>query len=289
MTEMILHSANIDHSLPTGSLVALEESLLAGVSHVEVDVIPLPDGDFAMLHDPILEHISEASGEVAQYSSKKIQSFRYKNSPHTLGTLSQAVKLIERYPLGGFFQLDLKPYAPLTPKSMGDLLRIIEPIHELVMVSSVADWAIRLLKRMSPTLKLGFDPLLYLDLVEDEPREEGIPPFRVGAYGYLDDHPLATQRWGSLKDYFEARAEALIHQVPSGITWFINAQLLSEANQAGFNWVDFLQKNGNSANAWTLDMERVALAQEMVALGVDYITTNQLLEMKKALAVTNGR
>src|SRR5690606_37315253 len=122
-----------------------------------------------------------------------------------------------------------------------------------------------------------------LDLVEEEPREEGVPPFRVGAFGYLDEHPLAAQRWGELKDYLEARAEALIQQVPSEITWFINAQLLDEASAAGFNWVKFLQDSGNTTNAWTLDMGRVELAKKMVGLGVDFITTNQLYEMEKVL------
>lgn len=285
MTELILHSANIDHNLPPGSLIALEKSLKAGVSRIEVDVIPLQDGDFALLHDSQLEHLSDSKGAVTDYSSKEIQSFTYKDSVHKLGTLRQAVDLIQSHTLDGFFQLDLKPYAPLTPASMRDLVQIIQPIHEVVMVSSVADWAVRLLKRLSPSLKLGFDPLLYLDLVEDEPREEGVPPFRVGAFGYLDEHPLAIQRWGSLNDYFEARAEALIQQVPSGITWFINAQLLEEASIAGFNWVEFLQKNGNTVNAWTLDMDRVQLAKKMVALGVDFITTNQLPEMEKALVL----
>ncbi len=283
MTKLILHSANINHNHPAGSLIALEESLKAKVSRIEVDIIPLKDGDFALLHDPKLEQICNATGDVTDYSSKEIQSFTYNDSVHRLGTLRQAVELIQEYPLDGFFQLDLKPFAPLTLTSMSDLVSLIEPIQEKVMVSSVADWGIRLLKRLSPSLKLGFDPLLYLDLVEDEPREEGVPPFRVGAFGYLDEHPLAAQRWGALKDYFEARAEALIQQVPSGITWFINAQLLEEASMAGFDWVHFLQKSGNTVNAWTLDLDRVQLAKNMVDQGVDYITTNQLKEMEIVL------
>ena len=283
MTKLILHSANIDQSLPQGSLVALEKSLQKGIARIEVDVIPLKDGDFALLHDPALESVSDQHGTITDYSSDQIQSFRYKNTPYSLGTLSQAVDLIRDTALDDFFQLDLKPYAPLIPQSMQNLLKLIEPIQEQVMVSTIADWAVRILRRLSPSLRLGFDPLLYLDLVEEEPREEGIPPFRVGAYGYLDDHPLAAQRWGTLKDYFAARAEALLQQVPQGITWFINAQLLDEANTAGFNWVEFLQQLTNSVNAWTLDMDRVDLAKKMVQIGVDFITTNQYPEMKATL------
>ena len=45
----------------------------------------------------------------------------------------------------------------------------------------MADWVVRGLHQVHPNLSLGFDPLLYLDLVDDEPRPESIPPFRIGA------------------------------------------------------------------------------------------------------------
>lgn len=283
MTELILHSSNLDQKLPSGSLIALEKSLQAKITNIEVDIIPLKEGDFALLHDPKLEHSSNTVGVVSDFTAEDIQAFSYKNSPFKLGTLSQAIRLLEKTSISGFLQLDLKPYAPLTPASLQNLVKLIKPVENSIMVSSVADWAIRLLHKLAPTLKLGFDPLLYLDLVGEEPREEGVPPFRVGAYGYLDEHPLAAQRWGPLKDYFEARAETLVQQVPAGITWFINAQLLDEANGAGFNWVQYLHHHGYSVDAWTLDMDRSQLALKMKQVGVDFITTNQLVELQNFL------
>ncbi|HSM25438.1 MAG TPA: glycerophosphodiester phosphodiesterase family protein, partial [Anaerolineaceae bacterium] len=205
MIDLILHSANLDHKLPSGSLIALEESLKANIAYIEVDIIPLKDGDFALLHDPKLENSSNAFGTVSDFTAADIQDFSYKNSGYKIGTLSQAVQLLQKYPIDGFLQLDLKPYAPLTPSTLQNLVKLIKPVENSIMVSSVADWAIRLLHKLAPALKLGFDPLLYLDLVGEEPREEGVPPFRIGAFGYLDEHPLAAQRWGPLKDYFETR------------------------------------------------------------------------------------
>ena len=283
MTTLILHSANLDPTLPCGSLIALEESLKANITYIEVDLIPLKNGDFALLHDPQLEHTTNAKGSVSDFTAQEVKVISYKNSPFKLGTLSQAVQLLENYPVSGFLQLDLKPYAPLTPAILQNLVNLIKPVEDSILVSSVADWAIRLLKKLAPNLKLGFDPLLYLDLVGKETREEGVPPFRVGAFGYLDDHPLAAQRWGPLKDYFEARAEALLQQVPTDVTWFINAQLLDEALQAGFNWIQYLQNQGNLVDAWTLDMDRSALAMRMKQAGVNFITTNQLVELDKIL------
>lgn len=283
MTELILHGANMDHSLPFGSLANLELSLKAGVPRIEVDVFPLKDGDFAMLHDPNLSQFSQVSGSALELTTGQMQAIRYKGSTEFLGTLSQAVVLLEKYAVQDFLQLDLKPYTPLTMTSLQRLVQLIQPVQDRIMVSSIADWAVRIIQRISPTLRLGFDPLLYLDLVEEEPREEGIPPFRVGAYGYLDDHPLAARKWGSLTQYFEARAEALIHQVPQGTTWFINARLLEESLQAGFDWIEFLHKNGNKVDAWTLDLDREDLAKKLAQIGVDYITSNQFVAMGEIL------
>ena len=79
MTEFILHSANLDHHLPPGSLAALEASLKTGIKRTEVDVIPLVDDDFALLHDPKLEHISNGTGVVAEQKAEDIQQLIYKD------------------------------------------------------------------------------------------------------------------------------------------------------------------------------------------------------------------
>ena len=283
MTELILHGANLDHSLPFSSLANLELSLQKGIPRIEVDVFPLKDGDFAMLHDPDLSHISHNSGSALDLAAGQIQAIQYKDSSELLGTLSQTVALMEQYPVQDFLQLDLKPYAPLTLTSLKNLVKLVQPVHNKIMISSIADWAVRLLHKISPDLRLGFDPLLYLDLVEDEPREAGVPPFRVGAYGYLDDHPLAARKWGSLEQYFEARAEALIQQVPGGSTWFVNARLLYESLQAGFDWIEFLHNSGYSVDAWTLDLDQVELATKLAKIGVDYITSNQVVALGEYL------
>ena len=287
MTQLILHAANYDQQVPVGSLTGLEMGLKAQISRIEVDVIPLMDGDFALLHDPRLESLSDVSGNVVEHTADFVRGLQYKDSKFHLGTLSQAIELLKKYPIDGFLQLDLKPYAPLTPTSLSNLVKWIQPVEHAIMVSSVADWAIRFLHKIAPDLSLGFDPLLYLDVVAEEPREKGIPPFRVGAFGYLDDHPLAVQRWGELGEYFATRAEALLLQVPQGITWFLNAQLLNEAMLAGFDWINYLHATGNTVDAWTLDMDRSELALKMKESGVDFITTNQLPEMLAHLNQTS--
>ena len=167
-----------------------------------------------------------------------------------------------------------------------NFLSIIEPVIDRVQVTSYADWAVRSLSTHAPQLALGFDPLLYLDLVEDEPRPEDIPPFRVGAYGLLDDHPLSAYQWGPAVDYFSARAEALLSQVPPGCEWFIRAEILKMALDAGFQWIDFLHQHGSTVDGWTIDVndpDQVELAQLLVDEGIDKLTTDTPAELAAKL------
>jgi len=214
MTIFIQHAANLDPTLPPGSLTSLQNCLVNRVKWVEVDIIPLKGGDFALLHDPKLEHISNGLGDVFEKTADQVKQLVYKGQKSwgkniQLGTLSQALLLLKEDPDHTNLQLDLKPYAPLSPEVLRNLLDLIEPVKNRILISCVADWAVRQLRKMDSAVKLGFDPLLYLDIVSKEPRPEGVPPFRIGEFGYLDDHPLAAQKWGEPGDYFALRAEAL--------------------------------------------------------------------------------
>lgn len=288
MTTIIQHAASFEPSLPPGSFPALVSSLQAGLEWIEIDIIPLKNGDFALLHDPQLEHVSNGTGKVYQKSAVEIQELFYlsgdpQNENCHLGTLQQAVDLMVMSGYKSKIQLDLKPYAPLNESVLKTLLTLIEPKKEQFMVSCVADWALRILRRLDATIELGFDPLLYLDLVASEPRPQGVPPMRVGAFGYLDEHPLSNERWGSLGEYFAARAEALLQQVPAGSIWFINAALLDDALSADFDWIQFLHRNGSLVDAWTLDGDRLPLAKKLAEGGIDFLTSNQIAIVHNAI------
>jgi hypothetical protein len=113
----------------------------------------------------------------------------------------------------------------------------LQPLKDRVRITSPSDWAIRRLHAIDPDLLLGFDPLLYLEADLGEGHTPGVPPFRQGAYGYWDDHPLASWRWGPAAEYLAVRAEALLAQVPAGIIWYIHAGLLDKALDDGFDWI----------------------------------------------------
>ncbi len=278
---LIHHAAHCSDDAPPGSLSALEACLAANAAVVEIDVIPLADGSFALLHDENLAVGTNGTGKAPQMKRAQVEKLCYtvddRLTQENIGFLETAVALLEAHPDTQRLQLDLKPFTPLTQSVLREFCRMIKPVKDRIQVTSVSDWAVRALARFSPDLSLGFDPLLYLDLAEDDPRPEGIPPFRVGAYGLLDDHPLSAYQWGPLGDYFAARAAALLVQPPQGCQWFIRAELLKMALDAGFDWIDFLLQNGSKVDAWTIDVElpeHIHLAQVLVEHGVDALTTD---------------
>ncbi|MCJ7696382.1 MAG: hypothetical protein MUO40_13295 [Anaerolineaceae bacterium] len=280
---LIHHAANRDHTYPAGSISAVRSCLESGAVAVEIDVLPIADNNFVLLHDLDLSETTNGAGNASPLHRSDFEHMRYKIhgqvTDERIGFLDEVIDLVTYNDSLEKLQLDLKPYTTLTPALIHRLLTLLKPILDRVQVSSVADWAVRALRYFSPDLSLGFDPLLYLDVIDSEPRPENVPPFRVGAYGLLDDHPLSAYQWGSKKDYFAARADALFAQAVPGCEWFIRAETLLAAQNCGFDWIAYLHNRNCKIDAWTLDpqVESIGLAKELVSLGVDEITTNDPL------------
>jgi glycerophosphoryl diester phosphodiesterase len=257
-----------------------------------VDISLLADGRFALLHGPLLESETTGSGPVGSYTAELVRTQRYtwqgEATDVPVGLLSEAIDLLRQYAYPVELQLDLKPDVFHSNAVLSRLAADLEPVKDRVRVTSPADWALRRLRALDPNLSLGFDPLLYLDVTWEGEGERGAPPYREGAYGYLDEHPLASQRWGSTADYLAARAEALWIQAPPDAIWYINARLLARVLDEGFDWIADLNRRGAQVDAWTLDPdqpEEVALAQRLTGQGVDRITTNDAPNLAQALDI----
>ena len=290
-TLLVHHAANRSHDYPVGSLDGLRDCLEAGARAIEVDISLLADGDFLLYHDARLETGTTGQGPVAGYTAAQAADLRLTRegepTRYPPATLSKALSLLATCERPVELQLDLKLNAPLTTKALAGLAGMLELHGDRVRVSSPGDWAIRTLRVIAPDLQLGFDPLLYLepDIGDEDDRRR--PPYRVGAYGYRDDHPLAMIRWGHTADYLAARAEALWAQVPvAGAVWYIRARLLERALDDGFDWILWLHQRGVRVDAWTLDSgpdEDTSLASRLVTAGVDRITTNNAPALADAL------
>jgi len=252
-----------------------------------MDISPLADGNFLLLHGPLLDEGTNGSGPIAAHTTDEVRHLRLTRqdvvTDEPVGVLSQALELVDRHPHAVELQLDLKPHSALSGLVLSRFVSALQPVKERVRVTSVADWLLRRLHHLDPELPLGFDPMLYLDLEQSVgssevgEREPTLPPFRFGGYGYWDDHPLATRRWGDTASYLAARAEALWVQVPFGVIWYIRAAMIAQALEDGFDWIAYLHGRGAEVDVWTLNPGRpedVALARRLVAAGVDRITTD---------------
>ena len=289
---LVHHAANRDHTYPSTSLPALQACLEAGARVVEVDISLLADGQFALLHGPLLERETTGSGPVAALTSDEVRALQYRRRGQgeptavPVALLPDAVDQLQRNPGTVELQLDLKPDVYSSDAVLSRLVASLRPVKDRVRVTSPSDWALRRLRALDRELPLGFDPLLYLEIDYGEDSDPTVPPFRRGAYGYWDDHPLSTRRWGSAAAYLAARAEALWNQAPAGAIWYIDAALLGQALDDGFDWVAHLHSLGAEVDAWTLDAhkpERVALANRLAAAGIDRITSNNAPALSQVL------
>jgi len=278
---LIHHAANREHLHPAGSLAALEACLAAGALVVELDILPLADGGWALLHDDDLAKGTDGQGLATELTGAQVRRLHYRQrgrrQGEPVGLLAAAIARAAASPTLQELQLDLKPFGRPTVEALRSLTETVQPLGERVRITSGADWSLRLLQRLDAGLALGFDPLLYLDLPRD-PAENDEPPFRLGAYGLRDDHPLAARRWGKTAEYLALRLEALLCQAPPRAVWYVDADLLAYGLDQGCDWIAALHAAGCEVDAWTLDPdrpERLALARRLLASGIDRITTNQ--------------
>ncbi|MCK4516627.1 MAG: hypothetical protein KAU31_15305 [Spirochaetaceae bacterium] len=287
---LIHHAANRDHPHPRNSLRALKACLTAGARAVEVDISLLADGQFALLHGPLLEPETTGSGPVSAHTTDQVRGLHYVGQGEVtdvpVSLLSEITGLLCRHPDPIELQLDLKADVFHPSAVLAQLAADLQPVKHQVRVTSPADWALRGLRAIDPDLPLGFDPQLYLTPDSGAARDAMVPPFRLGDNGYWDDHPLANRRWNEPAEYLATRAETLWVQAPTGATWHISARLLERALDDGFDWIAYLHAKGVQVAAWTLDSqhpEQVALARRMAAQGVDCITTNDAPILAEAL------
>jgi hypothetical protein len=156
-----------------------------------------------------------------------------------------------------------------------------------VIVSSGADWQLRKMRKLAPWLALGFDIMLYIGWepggTQRDPRDF---PQRLGAYGYYDDHILATRAAMSTADYLADRCECLLGLVKDVSVFYLDYKLIAQSLQDGFNWANPLHANGIRLDAWTMDVTNPMAVEKTAPLmhaGVDLFTSNTPLALGKLL------
>jgi len=275
---MVHHMAALDGSSdPPNSLAAVRACLDAHADIIEIDVVALAQDDYLLVHDMALQTETDGSGSVTECTVVEARQLHLRNSEHPVALLSDVVHAFIEYNRSTRLQIDYKNVYPFNDdEPLRRLLRLIAPLGDHVIVSSIADWQLRALHRLAPKLALGFDIQLYIDA---RPPEDGPFPRTLGAYGYCDDHPLASARIWRPADYLRERCEALIDQV-HGVRAFYVPQSFDD----GFNWADALHGAGIELDAWTMDSGTSdTSALRLRAAGVDMVTSNTPLAMGKLI------
>ena len=276
------------------SQAAIQECHRLRVARAEIDVSMLCDADFLVTHDSELERTTTGTGAAKNTTRRQAQELRIRwrdaVSDHRPPLLSDLVAAMSDWPPATLLELDVQDSLPWPWPRVEELARLVEPVKERVVLSGGADWNLRRLLRVDPGLRVGFDPLFYLDWEPPGAALELMPGAR-GAYGYLDAHPLARQRSGPTADYLWDRFGGLVRLVPGARDIHVRLAMFERMLDDGLvDPTGLLHDQGLLVDVWTLDAEtpgwRDRLARA-VAAGVDIITSNTPQVLAAAIRAGN--
>ena len=276
---------------PPNSVSALREVLAGGAEVIEFDVHAIADGHYLLIHDEALDRETTGTGKVAHCTAASVHALRLRGSDEAPALLEDIVPLLAAHRRPLKVQVDLKDAFPLSAEEARGFLRAIAPLsantHLSVVVGCVGDWNLRTLRRLNPSLAVGLDILLYLDVpVPEFPRL----PLRVNAYGYLDDHPLGYAPTLPVSDYLVDRLESLSTLVPGAGEVYLRSEFVLKAISDGVNPIEVVRRQLGAAvvvDAWTLNADHPRagdMLQSLLRAGVDQITTDSALQLANLLA-----
>jgi glycerophosphoryl diester phosphodiesterase len=275
--QLKVHQCNWSRSAPGNSLAAIQECLSAGPARAEIDIALLADGHFLVLgHDLPVAVRTLSRADAAQL-----------RVPHQPPVLADVVEVMLGTPGPTLLELDMMDVDPVPTGPLEALARLVEPVKERVVFNNVGDWNLRRLLRIDPSLLVGCDPAGEIDWVPDETaREEGITLPR-GAYGYLDAHPLARERHGSVADYVFDRLGGTVRLVPGARELHLRLSAFERMLDDGVSdVVEIVHRAGMVLDVWTLDAGSPGWRERLpraVEAGVDVITTNTPRELARAI------
>jgi glycerophosphoryl diester phosphodiesterase len=283
--QLKVHQCVWSGDYPANSLAAIEECYGAAVARVEIDVCLLRDADFLVVHDVHLEDSTNGQGAVSDVSRADIQALRLLHdgrvSEHAPPLLSEVVELIQRQAYPTLMELDIKEKRPIPWPRVEELARLVEPVKDRVTLAGVADWNLRRLLRVDPSLPVGWDPNQHFDWVP--PKDEETPSLPRSAYGYMDAHPLGRENSGPVDEYIVDRLGELLVLVPGLRELHLRMLTFERMLEDGAaNVAQTVHDAGVLLDLWTLDADTPnwrARLERALAAGADIITTNTPREL----------
>src|SRR5262249_54820607 len=124
---------------PENSFPAIAECYRAAVARAEIDLHPLRDVDFLVVHDAELEGATTGTGPVVALTRREAQSLRLRAagagpSSERPPLLSEVVALIHTLTAPTLLELDLVTAQPLARTRAEELARLLEPVKGRVFL-----------------------------------------------------------------------------------------------------------------------------------------------------------
>lgn len=281
------------HDHPPNSLTALQAVLEGGAEVIEFDVGLRSDRGFALLHDSRLERETTGVGLLGQADAAALRGVRLRGTDEPVALLEDVTGILAGVRRPVKVQVDLKELLPLGPEEGRALIRALEPLraneHLRVVVGCLADWNLRLLRRLDPSLDVGVDPTYYLDVAVEGSYDVPLEilaslPQRLNAYGYLDDHPLGYRRLLPVEAYLRDRLEVLLQAVPQAVEFYLRKEFVLKALSDGFNPIAFVleQRPDAIVDVWTPNASEPGSRDVLLRLleaGAGQITTDTAVQL----------
>jgi glycerophosphoryl diester phosphodiesterase len=241
------------------------EGMALGAS-VEVDLVVHGDNGFAVLHNLTLERETTGTGAVRETSAATLRELHLRdNDGQPIGDkvmlLEDLAALLARdgaHP-EALLQLDYKEdAAALSPEAVANFTAALAPVaHHFILSSGDAE-SVRLLSAGLPALHIGYDPC----------------------------HQGAIERLEITGDFTAFVADA-VAAAPKSELDYLAYPLVLEAYRRGFDLIAAFHAHGRRVDAYTLrraDADGVAIADQLLALNVDQITTDDPEGLAAALS-----
>ena len=244
------------------------EGMRLGAS-VEVDLRRHAEGGFAVLHDETLDRSTTGTGLVAARTRAQLRALYLRDgagneTTHHVMLLEDLAALLGEAGVeeGALLQLDLKEsIETLGPAEVAGFAEAVGPLARHMILSGGDPAAIALLADVAPGILTGYDP-------SDEERF------------------MAMAAAGDIKDFLDGFVEDAVRAAPDVDFIYLYWEIVTRSADAGFDIIDAFHKHGKRVDAWTLnttDATTVAVAERLLALKVDQITTDDPAGLEAAL------
>ena len=278
--ELKVHRCLWSGRFSENSPLAIAECASERLLRTEIDVRALKDGEFVVLHDDRFDRVTDATGFVREATAIEATRPRFADGTHPL-LFREAVELIAANEYPHHIELDLKDLAPYTSAQAETIARAVQPLKARGHFSTPADWNLRRLLAVDPTLRVSLNPHCYIDTDLDE--DVGLP---VGAYGYRDAHPLARQRVSTTPEYLRDRLGGIMRLVPGLLEAHVRVAMVERMREDGIADVaEMFHPLGIKLDVWTLDADTPRWRERfatIVAAGADIVTTNTAPALARA-------